>query len=325
MKNRPDDFLLSILIPVLNEQDNIHILHNQIEEHLKNVNNKEIIFINDGSTDKTLEKIQQLRAKDSSVHYINFSRNFGHQNALKAGLELCSGDIVISMDGDLQHPPHLLPKFIERWRDGYDVVLTTREDTNESGLLKKLTSQSFYNLMGKFSNIELKPGSADFRLLDRKVVDVLRAFEENDIFYRGYVAWSGFRQYEIPYVPEKRRSGSTKYTPRKMIRLALDGFLGFSILPLRLVTFIGVIISMVSFFYGFYAVCVRLFSDTAVSGWASTMAGVYFLGGIQLLCIGICGEYIGRTFMEVKRRPHYVIAETSFGEKNSKVQLPHDH
>ena len=162
----------------------------------------------------------------------------------------------------------------------------------------------------------MKPGSADFRLLDRKVVDVLRKFEESDIFYRGYVAWSGFKQIEVPYTPDKRGSGTTKYTPKKMIRLALNGLLGFSILPLRLVTLIGLVIAAVSFLYGFYAICIRIFSDTAVSGWASIMTGIYFLGGIQLFCIGICGEYIGRIFMQVKKRPHYIVAETSIENRS---------
>jgi glycosyltransferase involved in cell wall biosynthesis len=219
------------------------------------------------------------------------------------------------MDGDLQHPPGLIPEMIQKWQAGYDIVVTTRQDAETGNFLKRFTSRNFYRLMSSFSNIELKPGSADFRLLDRTVVDVLKSFEETDIFYRGYVAWSGFSQFELPYIPEKRQAGTTKYTPRKMIRLALDGLLGFSILPLRLVTMIGVVISMVSFLYGFYAVCIRLFSDAAVSGWASIMAGIYFLGGIQLLCIGICGEYIGRTFMEVKKRPHYIVEETSLDGK----------
>ena len=167
---------------MFNEQDNIQTLYNEIEEFLTTIQHKEIIFLNDGSTDKTLENIKLLRSRDESVHYIDFSRNFGHQNALKAGLDLCSGDIVISMDGDLQHPPSLIPRLIEQWRQGYDVVVTTRADNSETGLLKKMTSQGFYRLMRKLSNIELKPGSADFRLLDRKVVDVLRTFDEHDIF-----------------------------------------------------------------------------------------------------------------------------------------------
>lgn len=311
MTERPDGFSLSILIPVLNEQDNIQALYDEIHRHAKNLAQKEIIFINDGSTDTTLEKIKILREGDKSVHYINFSRNFGHQNALKAGLDCCSGDIAISMDGDLQHPPSLIPTLIARWQEGYDVVVTTRQDDGESNYFKKMTSRTFYRLLGRMSNIELHPGSADFRLLDRKVVEVLKRFDENDAFYRGYVAWAGFNQTEVPYTPDKRRSGITKYTARKMVRLALNGLLGFSILPLRLVTLIGMVISIVSFLYGFYAVCIKIFTDTAVSGWASTMAGVYFLGGIQLFCIGVCGEYIGRIFMELKRRPHYIVAETS--------------
>ena len=234
MIDRSDDFRLSILIPVLNEQDNIQAMYDEIEENLKEIQDKEIIYINDGSTDSSLEKIKKLRTLDNSVHYIDFSRNFGHQNALKAGLDLCSGDVVISMDGDLQHPPQLVTLLIERWREGYDVVITTRDDSSDSGLFKKLTSQLFYRLLGKLSNIGLKPGSADFRLLDRKVVDTLKRFDEKDIFYRGFVAWSGFKQIELPYKPAKRRSGLTKYSPRKMVRLALDGLLGFSILPLRL-------------------------------------------------------------------------------------------
>jgi len=315
MVSRPIDFSLSIIIPVYNEQENIQSLYDQISPQIEQIKNSEIIFINDGSTDKTLEKIQTLHSSHHNVHYLDLSRNFGHQNALKAGLDFCSGDIVISMDGDLQHPPTLIPVMIEHWKNDYDVILTTRQEVEDSRLFKKLTSQNFYRLMGKISNIELKPGSADFRLLDRKVVDVLRRFEENDIFFRGYVAWSGFKQFEIPYTPEKRGSGKTKYTTRKMIRLALNGLLGFSTLPLRMVTLIGFVISLVSFSYGFYAICIRIFSEEAVSGWASVMTGVYFLGGIQLICIGICGEYIGRIFMQTKKRPHYIIAETSLDDR----------
>ena len=319
MRPLPEKFSLSILIPLFNEQDNIRNLYEQLNRYTSEISTREIIFINDGSTDGTLEALETLRSVDPKVHYISLSRNFGHQNALKAGLDHCSGDLVISMDGDLQHPPGLIPEMIEKWQAGYDIVVTTRSDAEAGNFLKRFTSRNFYWLMSSFSNIELKPGSADFRLLDRTVVDVLKTFEETDIFYRGYVAWSGFKQFEIPYIPEKRQAGTTKYTPRKMIRLALDGLLGFSILPLRLVTMIGVVISMASFLYGSYAVCIRLFSDAAVSGWASIMAGIYFLGGIQLICIVICGEYIGRTFMEVKKRPHYIIGKTSLGGENSET------
>ena len=319
MTERQDKFLVSILIPVFNEQDNIRSLHDEITRHLEDIGQKEIIFINDGSSDQTLAKIRDLRSHHKSVQYLSLSRNFGHQNALRAGLDFCSGDIVISMDGDHQHPPRLLPELIQLWKEGYDVVVTTREDLEESRFLKKWTSQTFYLLMSKISNIDIKPGSADFRLLDKKVVDVLRRFGENDIFYRGCAAWSGFKQFELSYAPDERGSGSPKYTARKMIRLALNGLLGFSTLPLRIATIVGLFISLFSFIYGMYAVLIRIFSDAAVSGWASIMTGIYFLGGIQLLCIGICGEYIGRIFMEVKKRPHYIIADSSLDSKKGNI------
>lgn len=314
MTTRSADSLLSILVPVFNEEGNISTFYQELTHHVGSLCRYEVIFINDGSSDRTLEEIRAVQKEQPNIHYLSLSRNFGHQSALKAGLDFCSGDVVISMDGDLQHPPHLIPAMIEQWNNGYDVVITIRQDSDESRLFKKFTSQNFYRLLSRISNIELKPGTADFRLLDRKVVDVLKRFEENDIFYRGMVAWSGFKQFELPYMPEKRSSGETKYTLVKMLRLALSGLLGFSILPLRMVTLVGFIISLASFVYGFYAIFIRIFSDQAVSGWASVMTGVYFLGGIQLICIGICGEYIGRIFMQTKQRPHYIIAETSIDD-----------
>ncbi len=312
---RPVDFLLSILVPVFNEEDNIRTLYRELTHHIEGLCRTEIIFINDGSSDRTLEEIQEMHNEYPEIHYLSLSRNFGHQSALKAGLDFCSGDVVISMDGDLQHPPHLIVKMLEQWKNGYDVVITTRQDKEESRLFKKCTSQNFYRLLSRISSLDLKPGTADFRLLDRKVVEVLKKFEESDIFFRGMVAWSGFKQFELPYIPEKRSSGETKYTLAKMLRLALNGLLGFSTFPLRMVTLIGMLISVASFLYGFYAIFIRIFSDEAVSGWASVMTGIYFLGGIQLISIGICGEYIGRIFMQTKKRPHYIIADTSLNDQ----------
>lgn len=311
MKSRSDTFLLSLVIPVYNEENNIEALFSRLILHIGQYDNYEILFIDDGSTDQTLLKIKEIQKNETNVQYLSLSKNFGHQNALKAGLDFCSGDIVISMDGDLQHPPELIPEMIDKWKNGYDVIVTTRKDIQELRVLKKVTSQNFYRLLSTISNIEIKPGTADFRLLDRKVVNVIKSFEERDIFFRGFVAWAGFKQFELPYTPDKRVAGETKYTMRKMLKLALNGLLGFSVFPLRMVSLAGVIISLASFIYGFYAIFIRIFSNEVVSGWASVMAGVYFLGGIQLICIGICGEYIGRIFMQAKRRPHYVIADTS--------------
>ena len=307
-------FLLSLVIPVQDEEDNVIPLHEEITHHIDPLCNSEIIFIDDGSKDATLDRIKNLNREHANVQYIALSRNFGHQSALKAGLDYCSGDIVVSMDGDMQHPPSLIPAMIEQWRGGYDVVITIRRDSSKPQLIKRWSSHAFYWIMNKMSDVELNPGAADFRLLDRKVVEVLRQSEERNIFLRGYVAWSGFKQFALPYSPNKRHAGETKYTFVKMVRLAMDGLLGFSILPLRAVMMVGFLISVMSSLYGLYAVLVHVLTERSVPGWASIMTGVYFLGGIQLMCIGICGEYIGRTFMETKKRPHYVVAETSLRE-----------
>ena len=294
--------------------DNIATLHEQIRRQIEPICSSEVIFIDDGSRDATLDRIRALNREHPNVHYIALSRNFGHQSALKAGLDYCSGDIVVSMDGDMQHPPSLIPAMIERWRSGYDVIITIRKDSSNPQRFKRWTSQVFYWVMNKMSDVELVPGVADFRLLDRRVVEVLRQSEERNIFLRGYVAWSGFKQFALPYSPDKRHAGETKYTFGKMLRLAMDGLLGFSILPLRAVMMVGFLISAISSLYGLYAVLIHALTERSVPGWASIMTGVYFLGGIQLVCIGICGEYIGRTFMEAKKRPQYVVAETSLCE-----------
>ena len=310
--SRPEDYILSLVVPVFNEEDNIKVFYERVMEKIEALCRSEIVFIDDGSNDRTLEEIKALRTEHDNVQYLSLSRNFGHQNALKAGLDFCSGDIVISIDGDLQHPPYLIPKMIEYWQDGYDIVATVRKDIEgETGWFKKFASRFFYQFLSAISSIDLKAGSADFRMLDRKVVDTWKRLEENDLFFRGYVAWSGFRQIECDYVPDKRHSGDTKYTLGKMLRLALNGLLGFSVLPLRMVILLGFIVSIFGFCYGLYAVLISIFSDRAVSGWSSIIAGVYFLGGIQLICIGVCGEYIGRIFMQVKKRPLYIVADTS--------------
>lgn len=319
MARRADDYLLSILVPVFNEEKNVGVLCSQVMRHIDPAARSEIIFVDDGSRDGTLDELKKLRLQHDNVHYLALSRNFGHQSALKAGLDACSGDVVISMDGDRQHPPGLIPKMIERWRDGSDVVITTREDADASeGLFKRITSSGFYWLFNRMSDVELKPGSADFRLLDRKVVEALREMRESDVFLRGHVAWSGFEQAEIRYTSDRRSAGGTKYTFGKMVRLAVGALVGFSVLPLRAVIVAGLATSLASFGYGLYAVLIRLFTDQAVSGWSSIMAGVYFLGGIQLVCIGVCGEYIGRVFAQVKERPLYIVREAALPSAESR-------
>ncbi|WP_208597623.1 glycosyltransferase family 2 protein [Desulfogranum mediterraneum] len=299
---------ISVLIPVYNEEDNVVSLSDEIMSILSGYADFEIVFINDGSKDNSLQLIQDLSNKNGKVYFISFSRNFGHQNALRAGFDHCTGDIVITLDGDHQHPPGLIPEMIDKWIEGYDVVFTTRKEGGEVSLVKRYTSSFFYWLIGKIADVDLKKGAADFRLFDEKVVHAVRGLKERDVFYRGLVAWLGFRQCEVAYTPERRRGGVSKYTYRKMLRLAVDGISSFSFLPLRLAAVTGFLIAMVSFTYVFYAIMIKLFSDQAVSGWVSLMAGVYFLGGVQLIFLGLFGEYVGRIFMEVKGRPNYLVS-----------------
>ena len=307
---------ISIIIPVYNEEEVVSILIDQIVTALSPRTDFEIIIVDDGSTDTTLTFVKDLSLKHDNVFYISFSRNFGHQNALRAGLNFSKGEAIISMDGDLQHPPELLPKMIEKWEQGFEVVTTTRRNAVENSKFKRLSSFWYYRLINKIGDVELQQGAADFRLLDRKVVTSLKMFEEKSIFYRGLVAWVGFKQCQLAYSPRPRKYGRTKYSTRKMVRLAIDGITSFSIIPLRLATILGLSMSFFSFTYVIYALCIKLFTENAVSGWLSLLAGIYFLGGLQLVFLGIHGEYIGKIFMEVKRRPNYIVSETNIKIKS---------
>ncbi|MGR0482011.1 MAG: glycosyltransferase family 2 protein [Candidatus Electronema sp. V4] len=310
MPQRPVPAKISVVVPVCNEEKNVAELSSAVLAQLASLDAEpELIFIDDGSSDNTLAEIKRIALQQKNVFFISLSRNFGHQNALRAGLDMATGDVVITMDGDMQHPPEMLIKMIEKWRNGNDIVCTVRHDTNETSWFKRNTSAVFYWLMNQMTGINMHKGSADFRLLDRKAVDALKSIRENNIFYRGLVSWAGFRQCSIEYVPSARIHGRSKYSLRKMFRLALDGITAFSFLPLRLAAAAGFFIAFLSFLYVLYAIFIKMFTAQAVSGWVSLMAGVYFLGGVQLIFIGLCGEYIGRIFMEVKRRPHYLVSE----------------
>ncbi|MCI5217598.1 MAG: glycosyltransferase [Candidatus Electrothrix sp. LOE2] len=298
---------ISVVVPLYNEERNVAAMAAGVIKHIEEV---ELIFVDDGSQDNTLAEIKKVASNEKNVFYLSLSRNFGHQSALRAGLDLATGDAVITMDGDMQHPSELLPEMIKQWRNGYEIVFTVRQDMNDSSWFKRKTSTLFYRIMNSMAGIRLHEGSADFRLLDRKVVDALKNMRENAVFYRGLISWVGFRQCSLSYMPHCRIHGSSKYSVRKMFQLALDGMTAFSFLPLRLAAVTGLFLAFLAFLYVFYALLIKLFTDQAVSGWLSIMAGIYFLGGIQLLFIGLCGEYIGRIFMEVKQRPHYLVSES---------------
>jgi len=300
---------LSIIVPIMNEQGNIKPLFKRIISALSGIIPFELIFVDDGSTDDTLREIKKLVKIQDNVKYLSFSRNFGHQNALRAGLDFATGDAVVSLDGDLQHPPELIPKMIEKWQEGYEIVYTIREDSEDTSFFKKKTSSGFYKLINYLSDVEIDEGSADFRLIDKKVLKILKDINENPIFYRGITKWIGFKQYALPYKVEKRQWGDTKYSVKKMFNFAILGITSFSIKPLRLSIMFGLLFTFLAFIYAIYAIWLKLFTDDTITGWTSMIILISLIGGIQLFLLGIMGEYLGKLFMESKNRPAYIVKE----------------
>jgi glycosyltransferase involved in cell wall biosynthesis len=302
---------IAIVIPVCNEKGNISLM----TDTLCNVMNimhydYSITFVDDGSNDGTVETLKETALLNNKVFYISLSRNFGHQNALKAGLDLSDADAVISMDGDLQHPPELIPELINHWENGNDIVYTIRKDHQEIPMMKRKTSNMFYNLMNRLSDIELEAGTADFRLMDKRVVDICRTFNEMDLFWRGLVKWIGFKQLGIEYEPAERKFGKSKYTYKKMMQFALRGITSFSIKPLSIAIYLGFTFSILSLLYIPYTIY-ALFFGHAINGWASVIVTIAFFGGLQLMILGIIGMYLGKLFIQSKQRPHYVIKESN--------------
>ena len=301
--------MISIVVPIFNEQEALPQLYRRVSDVMGSVDMPfELILVTGGSTDKSLEIMLELCQKDRNVKVLEFSRNFGHQVAIAAGLDYARGEAVITMDGDLQHPPEVIPELIEKWQEGYDVVYTCRQRTADSGPLKNITSRFFYAIINRLSKVSIPPGAADFRLLDRKVVEVFRTLGERALFYRGLVSWVGYRQAMIPYEAHARYGGRGKFSFIKKLRFAVDGITSFSSTPLYVSAFIGMIISTLSFVYAAFAIYARLFTNRVVQGWTSVMAAVLFLGGIQLIALGIQGAYLGRIYNEVKRRPRYLVS-----------------
>ena len=303
--------MLSVVAPIFNEQEVLPELYRRVIAVMEGTGLPfEFLLINDGSTDSSLEKMVQLAQADSRVKVLEFSRNFGHQAAILAGLTYACGDAVITLDGDLQHPPELIPALIDKWREGYEMVYTCREGTENAGPLKDWSSRLFYGLMNRLCEVRVASGAADFRLLDRRVVDVLCSLGEHALFMRGLVSWVGYRQIALPYTVQPRYAGRSKYSFLKMLGFAVNGISSFSSLPLYISTFIGLILSAASLAYGFYGIIMRLLSDRAVEGWASVLVAVLFLGGILLITLGIQGIYLGHIYDEVKNRPRYLIRRT---------------
>jgi polyisoprenyl-phosphate glycosyltransferase len=305
---------LNIVVPVYNEEENIGILVTALHQVLQPFSDRytyNVIVVNDGSSDRTLEVIKALCTQDTRVRYVSFSRNFGHQNALKAGIDRADADCVISLDGDMQHPPELIPTMLEKWEEGFDVVYTLRQsDESNLAFVKRQTSNWFYRVMNRLADLEMEKGTADFRLLDRKVVDVLKDLTEFELFFRGLVKWMGFKQFGIEYKANERRSGRSKYTLKKMMRFAVQGITSFSIKPLYIAAYLGLAFSLASLIYIPYAL-ISYYLGYAISGWTSVIVTIAFFGGLQLSILGIIGLYIGKIFMQGKHRPLYIVAETN--------------
>lgn len=309
--------MMSVVIPIFNEEDNINHLYERLsKEDCLQKEGYEIIFVDDGSYDNTYTLLEALSKKDPKVKIVKFSRNFGHQAAITAGIRLAKGDATIIMDGDLQDPPEMLYQFMDKWREGYHVVYAIRRKRKEN-FVKKIGYKTFYRLLNLISDIDIPLDSGDFCLMDKKVIKVLNAeMTEHARFVRGLRAYAGFRQIGVEYERDKRAAGDVKYTFRKLFRLALDGLLDFSTFPLRLATYLGFAIAIPSFLTGIFFIIHRIFnfkflgySPTDTPGLASLATGVFFLGGLVLIILGVIGEYIGRMYFEVKKRPFYIIDE----------------
>lgn len=301
--------MISIVIPVYNEENNIETIAQQFSNIFEH-ENYELIFVNDGSNDNTWGTLDRVAERFKNVKALCFSRNFGHQNALFAGVEHSTGEVIVMMDGDLQHPPKLVPSLINKIREGYDIVNAIRDDEKDIniGWFKKSTSKMFYNIINRVADISISAGGADFRAITREVADKFLEMKESNRFNRGLFAWLGFKQFDILFVPDKRLSGTSKYSIRKMIIFASDGLTSFSVFPLRIFFASGMVLILFGILYlGF--TLYQFLMGTTISGWPSIVALLVIILGSNLFGLGLIGEYVGRIFIEVKRRPLYLISK----------------
>ena len=309
---------ISIVVPLYNEEKNIRLMHDRlVSSILKITSNFEIIYVNDGSNDNSFLELLKLSNEDERVKYINFSRNFGHQIAVTAGLDYSKGAAVVIIDGDLQDPPEVIPEMYAMYKEGFEVVYGQRLIRKGESFLKKITAKYFYRILKKITNINIPVDTGDFRLIDRKIVNDLKNMPEQNKFLRGQIAWLGYRQTSIFFERDERKFGETGYPFSKMLKFALDGITGFSDVPLQFVTKTGIFISFISFLVILYAIFSHFILERTITGWTSLIISSMFIGGVQLISVGIIGEYISRINKNVQNRPLYIVSETNI-EANTK-------
>jgi dolichol-phosphate mannosyltransferase len=306
---------ISVIVPVFNEESNLMVLHERLKNAITSITNDyEIIFVNDGSKDNSLTVLKNLTSQFPQIKYIDFSKNFGHQLAVFAGLEHAKGNAIVIIDADLQDPPELIIELHNKMQLGFDVVYAQREQRVGESWHKLLTAKLFYRFINRLSDVAIPLDTGDFRIISKKIKDIIVSMPERNKFLRGQIAWAGFNQTSVSYRRDERYSGETNYSYSKMFAFAFDGITAFSNLPLRLATYLGFIVSLVSFFFILYTLYQKYINYNVVQGWSSLMVSILFIGGVQLICLGIIGEYLGRIMDNVKQRPLYIVRESNVVE-----------
>ncbi len=303
--------MINIIVPAYNEETAILLFYQSLADELEKFDNYSfsIIFINDGSNDNTLPVIKDLKDKDNRVGYISLSRNYGKEIALAAGFDIVKGDAVIIMDADLQHPPEILKEMIRKWEEGYDDIYAIQKSRKREGLIKKIFTKIFYNILSRLSRIEIQKNAGDFRLLSKKAYEAIKKIRESERYTKGIYALIGFKKFPIEYECNPRITGKTKWAFRTLFNLAANGITSFTTIPLRIASLLGMIISIIAFIYMIYNIIITIFYGESVRGYPTLLSVILILGGIQLIGLGIIGEYLGRVFNETKNRPLYFIDE----------------
>jgi polyisoprenyl-phosphate glycosyltransferase len=302
--------LYSIVVPVYNEELVVLESYNRLKKVMDGLNEPyEIVFVNDGSRDKTAAIVSEICEMDKNIRLIDFSRNFGHQLAITAGMDYAEGEAIVVIDGDLQDPPEVIPKMAEKWKEGYDVVYGKRVERKGDTFFKKFTAAVFYRFLKSMTDVDIPVDTGDFRLIDRRVAEALKQVNERNRYIRGIISWLGFKQTGVEFSRDLRFAGVTKYPLKKMLKFAFDAITSFSYKPLKLASYAGMLISLFSFIYLIVVLCQKLFTQSALPGWASILAVNLFFNGIVLIILGIIGEYIGRIYDEAKGRPLYIVRQ----------------